>query len=422
MRGMAAVRLRPRLRGPKLSTGLFRSSVTIGVAIAAASAITAATQLGLARLLQPAEYSLVATLFVVIAIVGVPLGALQATIARDVAADFVERAEVGAGEVVIGSARELGRVSAPVALAVVLVAIPVTILLHVPHVTAMAETAVAVAGSMALTVVWAGLQGTQRFTAFGLGQVGFALLKLLLAVGAAWVGLGVAGVMGAIAAATIVMLVAGVGLMPFVRAAAHLPRERRALFTRYSQGATVCLTIFAVLTTADVLVARVALGPSRAGAYAAASVVARAVLLIPTAITTVLFPHVATMRDRPRERRHLLAALGATVAASAVPVAIFLAAGRPLVRAVFGSRYSAAGHWVGWLSLAMALYAIAFVYLFHALSTGRTRFWIAGSVVLAGQTAGFALFHASGRELVVVQLVAALALATAGELYDRRAT
>lgn len=422
MRGMASVRPRPPGRRPKTPPPLFRSSVTIGIAIAAASGITAVTQLAMARLLRPAEYSLLATLFVVIAVAGVPLAALQATIARDVAAEHAEHAALGAGTALIGSARELARLSVPVALVVALLAVPAAVLLHVQHVTPIAATAAAVGGSVALTVVWAGLQGTHRFVAFGFGQVGFAFLKLLLAVGAAWAGLGVGGVMGAIAAATAVTLLAGAGpLLPYLRAAAQLPRARRPLLTRYSHGAGACLTIFAVLTTADVLVARVALGPSRAGPYAAASVVARAVLLIPTAITTVLFPHVSTLRDRTRERQHLLGALGATAAASIVPVGLFLAAGHPIVRAVFGRRYDAAGTWVGWLSVAMALYAIAFVYLFHALSIGRTRFWIAGLVVLAGQTAGFAVFHASGRELVGVQVVAALALATAGELFDRQA-
>ena len=389
--------------------------------MAAASAVTAVTQLAMARLLNPADYSLLATLFVVIAIAGVPLGALQATIARGVAADYSERGALGAGAALLESARELVRLSAPVALILALLAVPAALLLNVQHLTPIAATAASVVASAVLTIVWAGLQGTHRFGAFGLGQVGFALLKLMLAIGAAWAGLGVAGVMGGIAAATVVTLVVGVvPLMSYLQAAAHLAPVRRPLLTRYSHGAGACLTIFALLTTADVLVARFGLGPSRAGPYAAASVVARSVLLIPTAITTVLFPHVSTLRDATRERRHLLGALGATAAASIVPVGLLLVAGRPIIVAVFGSRYEAASHWVGLLSVAMALYAIAFVYLFHSLSIGRTRFWIAGLVVLAGQGAGFTVFHTSGRELVYVQVVAALALAIAGEIFDRR--
>jgi O-antigen/teichoic acid export membrane protein len=272
-----------------------------------------------------------------------------------------------------------------------------------------------------LTVAWGGLQGTHHFTAFSLGQVGYAVLKLAAAVGVASAGAAVGGVMWAIAAATVVTLVAiAVPLLPYLRASAHASLRRRPLVTRYSGGAGASLTLFAAMTTLDVLVARVTLTPNVAGAYAAASVIARGVLLIPTAITTVLFPHVSTLGDAARERRHLLGATAATVGAALVPVVLLLAAGDTIVKLLFGARYVAAGSWAGPLAAAMALYSIAFVYLFHSLSIGRTRFWLAALPALALQLAGFAAFHDSARELIGVQLVAAAVLAVVGELYDRR--
>ena len=63
------------------------------------------------------------------------------------------------------------------------------------------------------------------------------------------------------------------------------------------------------LATSDLLVAKLAFPSGQAGDYAAASVGARVLLLIPIAVTTVLFPRVATLRDRRRERTHLLAGL-----------------------------------------------------------------------------------------------------------------
>jgi len=418
----SSARLRPRKRKLTTSSRLIRSSLTIGSAIVLANGLTAVTQLVLARLLHPADYSLLVTLFVVITIAGVPLAALQATIARGVAADFSERGALGAGAALIESARELARLSLPVSLALAALTVPAAVVLNVQHVAPIAAAVVVIAASAALTIVWAGLQGTHRFGALSFGQVGFAVLKLILAIGAAWAGAGVAGVIGAIGAATLVTLVVGVApLAPYLRAAAQLDRVRRPLLTRYSRGAGLSLTLFAILIALDVLVARVALTASTAGVYAAASVVARSLLLIPTAITTVLFPHVSTLRDATRERQHLLGALGATAAASIVPVGLLLIAGGPIMENLFGSRYAAAAPWVGPLSIAMALYALAFVYLFHSLSVGHTRFWVAGVVVLAGQLVGFAALHGSGRDLVGVQIGAAAALVVAGEIFDRRA-
>jgi len=134
----SSARLRPRKRKLTTSSRLIRSSLTIGSAIVLANGLTAVTQLVLARLLHPADYSLLVTLFVVITIAGVPLAALQATIARGVAADFSERGALGAGAALIESARELARLSLPVSLALAALTVPAAVVLNVQHVAPIA--------------------------------------------------------------------------------------------------------------------------------------------------------------------------------------------------------------------------------------------------------------------------------------------
>ena len=64
----------------------------------------------------------------------------------------------------------------------------------------------------------------------------------------------------------------------------------------------------------------------------------------------------------------------------AVATAILWVFADPIVTRIFGEKYAAAVPWLGPLSLAMALYALATVYIYHFLSLARARF----ALVLVG--------------------------------------
>jgi O-antigen/teichoic acid export membrane protein len=171
------------------------------------------------------------------------------------------------------------------------------------------------------------------------------------------------------------------------------------------------------LSTVDFLVAKLAFPSHVAGAYGVASVAARVLLLVPIGVTVVLFPRVATLRDPARERRHLLAGLGVVAVVSAVATALLWSLAGPLVRGIFGREYKAAIPWLGPLSLAMALYALATVYLYHFLSLARTRFALVLVGVFAAQLVAFALLHGRPAELVGVQIATGAVTLAAAELW-----
>ena len=57
----------------------------------------------------------------------------------------------------------------------------------------------------------------------------------------------------------------------------------------------------------------------------------------------------------------------------------------PLIDLLFGSEYEAADAWLGPLCLAMALYGLAIVYLYHFLALGRERVAVVLVSLLAAQ-------------------------------------
>lgn len=396
---------------------LIGSGLLLALAVGAANALNAVFQFGLARILERGQYSLLAALFAVVLIGAVPPLAFQATTARSVASSLAEGRETEAGAYLRGTLRSVLLWTAAL-LALTLVLIPIGAAVGLDEPLAIAATAATVAIALVIPVVWGGLQGAHRFRDLAAATLLFAGSRLVagLAIGAA--GGGVGTVMLGVAGAT--ALTAALSLVPLRSLLGHTggaPRPRLRLATLPNAGAAVGLTTLTVLATSDLIVAKLAFPSGRAGDYAAASVGARVLLLIPIAVTTVLFPRVATLRDRRRERSHLLAGLLAVGITAAMATAFLWTLATPLIDLTFGAKYDDAAAWLGPLSLAMALYALATVYLYHFLSLGQSRFAIVLLGLLALQLVLFGALHGSPRELIGVQIGVAAATLAAAEIW-----
>ncbi len=393
----------------------------LALAVGLANALNAVFQFSLARILDPAEYSLLAALFAVVLIGAVPPLAFQATTARSVASKLAEGRTAEAGVFLRGTLRSvLAWTAVLLLLAAALAAVGAALGLAQP--LAIGATAATVAIALVIPVVWGGLQGAGRFRDLALATLLFAGTRLAAGVVIGKAGGGVGAVMLGVAGAT--ALTAAVSLVPLrglLRLTDSARPVRRRLATLPNAGAAVGLTTLAALATTDLLVAKLAFTGGTAGDYAAASVGARVLLLIPIAVTTVLFPRVATLRDRGRERAHLRAGLLVVGITGAVATALLWTFAEPLINLTFGSKYDDAAPWLGPLSLAMALYALATVYLYHFLSLGRSRFALCLVGILAVQLAIFGAFHASPRELIGIQIgVSAVTLLACEVWYLRR--
>ena len=97
--------------------------------------------------------------------------------------------------------------------------------------------------------------------------------------------------------------------------------------------------------------------------------------------------------------------------------AILWAFADPIVDDIFGTKYAAAVPWLGPLSLAMLLYALATVYLYHFLSLARARFALVLVAIQAAQLVAFAVLHGSPSELIGVQITAAAVSVVAAEAW-----
>jgi O-antigen/teichoic acid export membrane protein len=393
-----------------LGPGLF-----VGVAVFTANGLNAVFQIALARVLSPAEYSILVALVVVTLIAAVPPLAFQASVAREVALELDGGSRGRAG----ASLRDTVRGLIPWASGVLLLGGIVSAVMAVAgrsDPAATFATAATIAFALIIPAVWGGLLGARLFVVFGLAQLAFAGTRFAAGLAIGLAGGDAAGVMAGVAAATALTL--GVTFLP-LRGLWHGAEQvgRRRLVTLPNAAAATGLTVLMALATVDVLVANLAFKSDTAGAYGVASVCARVQLLLPIGVVTVLFPRVATLRDPERERRHLLAGLTVVAVLGAALTALLWGLAGPIVDDIFGQKYADAVPWLGPLSLAMALYALATVYLYHFLSLARTRFALVLVAIQAAQLVAFAVLHGSPSDLIGIQIVAGGVTVVAAEAW-----
>lgn len=417
---MAAGRIDPQPADPSLrpasARALLGSGLFVGVAVFLANGLNAVFQIALARLLEPAEYSLLAALFTVVLVAQVTTIAFQASVAREMARSLAAGRESEAGAVLRETVSGLAVWTVALIVLVAVAFGPVTAAFGLDGSVPMAATVATVAVALAIPVAWGALQAAHLFVALGLVQVIFAGTRLAAGLGIGFAGGGSGAVMIGVAAATALSLaVSLVPLRALWTAGREVPRLRRRLATVPNTAAAIGLTLLLALPSADLLVAKLAFASHRAGVYAAASIGARALILVPMGVVTVLFPRVATLGDPARERRYLLGGLGVVAGVVSVAIVVFFAAGKTLLEATFGSDYREAAAWLGPLAIAMALYALATVYLYHFLSLGRARFAIVLIAIQAAQLVAFAVFHGTPAELIGVQIATAAVTVVSAE-------
>jgi O-antigen/teichoic acid export membrane protein len=232
------------------------------------------------RTLGPSEYGLV---------VAVPTQSLQFAAARLVAAP--PGGEAGLAEGIYRRAWHRCTVATP---AIALVAVVAILAVDSPQVGPLVMTIVAVVPLGFFFLALGRLQGEERFTAHSLCFVAWGVSRPILFLPLAAVGLGVYAALGATAVAVVLALSAALCVLRGARPAREPSAAEWRAFTRPLVPLVVGLSGLGLLTQLDVIVAKLVLGDDSAGQFAATAALAKAVYLVPQAVSLVLLPPVAT--------------------------------------------------------------------------------------------------------------------------------
>jgi O-antigen/teichoic acid export membrane protein len=417
-------------RVPMLAT-LARSDTGRAAALAAAmlgnNAIALVTTVVFARLLGAAGYGSLGALLAAFVILMVPGSALQATVAREVTHELAEGSEV-AGAGVHRWMSHLTATLAVVLVGAILLREQLAAAIGVEFVWAAAATIPTGWLWLMLSVQRGALQAVQRYRLVGLTLVGEAALRLVAGVALVLLGLGVTGAFLGTTFALALLVVAYTiplrSLLPAPRshAARAMVPGMRHLIAR-ARIPVAAFVLIAILQHVDVIIVKHVAAPDTAGAYAAASVAAKAVIWLAMGLGFYLLPEAVRRSQGGEDARPILLRTLALLAAVAVPlVALYAVIAEPLLATVFGPGLTAAAGALALLTGAMALLACGYLAVQYLLALGHRRFILllaAAAVVelVVLPRVGASTEGARGSEqllnVVLVLLGLQLALATA---------
>ena len=327
------------------------------------------------RQLGPADYSLMGGLFAIVTIIGVSTSALQTASAKLVAENPNREPVPLPQDALLRRASAVGLAGA----VVFAFASPAIALFFRGELAPVLAISLYVVPAPLVAIGLGRLQGLQAFGTFALLSLSMAAGRLLLTFGALSAGLRVTGVM-----LTTAVVAAG-GAMWALSASRSATTRRAEGVWKEAGRATAALVLFWVMVSVDVPVARHTLPADLAGQYTAASVIGKAILWLPGAISLMMFPRVAQARVEGGLTHPLLVrALLPTVAMCAAAVAGLYLVGPTIIPIFFGDSYEAGAELAWKVGLVSVPFAVANLLVFYHLTRATSRFLLAlaGGVLL----------------------------------------
>ena len=251
-------------------------------------------------------------------------------------------------------------------------------------------------------------QGRQWMVLLG----GLALLSSAVRLGiggatAVW-DLGVGGGLGASVAGNAASVAIGGAVLWFAwRNIERGPAPLAAELWRETSGALLATLGLALFMSADVVLVKHYFDPREAGEYAAAAVMGKAVVYLPGAVMTVLYPMAAEDAALDRKSRPLLIqGLLLVVALSGAGAAGLYALSEPVIHHLYGGKYDHVSSLLGMFGLAMLPLALTQVVVSYLLAKGRYGFvpWVL--FWAAALCLGIVFFHGSGFQVIAVVFAA----------------
>ena len=251
-----------------------------------------------------------------------------------------------------------------------------------------------------------GLQGTCRFRGLSWNMAAEAMVKFGGAMVLIEMGFGVLGAVAAISGSVIFAY--------FLPDGAHELRRKAAKSAGKLQlGETVQAIVFfvgqVIISNIDILMVKHFFPPDLAGLYAAIALVGRLLYFGAWSIVSAMFP-VSAGTSEERQAPALLAFPLLMVTGMSIVFVLLLAAFPQLVfRSLFGAHFAMAVQGLDWLlsmnAAATGIYAISVVLITYEMSrrianTGWLQLVVSGLIVL-----GIAWFHSTLMEVIVVQEV-----------------
>jgi O-antigen/teichoic acid export membrane protein len=389
---------------PNTHSRLLGGSLIMLVGSGVVSILNFAYNVGVARLLGPAEFGHAALAITLLMLVSALTLSFQLVCAKLVARSETIEAKAAVYQALLRRAWKIG-----LALGAVLTAAsaPVAAYLNLPSSWMIAVLALGFAFYVPLGARRGGMQGMCSFRRLAGSYVIEALLKFTAAVLLVVVGMGALGAITAISLSVIcayfLPVPAELNIRNYVRVDAPVGEAVQAVVFFVGQ---------VIISNCDIVLVKHFFPPALAGLYAVRALVGRLVYFASWMVVSAMFPISAGAKPGERSASILAVPITLVFAISGGFVVLFTAFPHFVLNTVFGSGYAGGGlDSLLPLCAAMAgVYSLSVVLIAYEMSrriANTAWFQLAAAIAIV---AGIFLFHSTLTQVVLVQLVLMAAL------------
>ncbi len=356
------------------------------------------------RKLGPVDYGVYGALSSILYLLTVPYTAIQITITKFVSNFKMSNEYAKIKYLIIGSIIKLSIYG------IIFVAVFLSLsriianFLHIETLTPLFLLGLLFIISILIPINRGVLQGLQDFKNLGYSYIMEGFVKLLSGIILVGLGLGVNGAIGAIILSYLIPFIFTFYFLRFIF------REKKIAFPTkniYVYSFPVFITTFLLTAfySIDVILIKHFFSAQEAGYYWATSLLGKIVYFASGAVTLVLFPQVNELNLKNIAHKKIFhrALILVSLIGGSITAFYFLFS-KFTVNLLFGNQYLAIREFIGFFSLAMALFSLVYVICFYNLSLNRTGFiYILLSSILL-ETILIYLFHETIMQVIFILL------------------
>jgi len=393
----------------KASGWLFAGGITGGI-------LGYVFQIIMGRMLTVEEYGLFTALMALMMVTGAPLGTLTMVVSRKVSAYRVNQRKGDLTHLFY----TINLKALLVVLALLLLALffieSVQFFLKVESREHLYLLTVLIVISFPQAINNAYLQGMQYFKWLSASGALGVLFKIISAVLLIWLGFGVSGALGGVVMSAAIMLVfTYIILHPQLQNGKENSYSKSHLSFKSALPVLLANTAFVVMTQVDMILVKYYFTEQDAGLYAAASILGKAVMYLPSSIAIALFPMVAENHADGKSSAHLLIqAVGITVLLCGTGAFFYYFFGDFIITTLYGAAYQEAGEILKYYGFAILPMALVMVAEYFLIAMGQVLFAYLFAIVAPLQLLAIYLYHETLLQIVTILGVSGLLLAVTG--------
>jgi len=356
-----------------------------------------------ARMLGPAEYSIVASLFSIIYLVGMGSMTIQNTITKFTAKFKAENEKGKISYLFHRGSRKLFIYSIILTAIFLCISPLIANFLKIPIIPILIISPFIILAFL-IPINRGVLQGIQNFKALGLNLILEGMTKLILALLLIYLGF---KANGAIFAVLVSLIVAFIFTFPSLK----FKKEKTAKIDskeiyKFSIISFMALFLITAIYNVDIFLVKHFFSAEQAGHYAVLSLLGKIIFFGATSIGLVMFPKISAQeKEKDKNKKVFKKSIIFTSIISVFIAAIYYLFSKQIVSIAFGQNYIDISGMLGAFGIFMVFLSLSYICILHKLAIGKKKFIINILIALLLEIILIVLFHATLSQIVTSLII-----------------